>query len=374
MHASQRRTLLGWVALLTILTACHAQDANPLRLTLPPVLYAVAGDPMGVWFDNLVLTETPEQCTFTVTCDLGSSDARHWSCTPTAEQVGDHPWRIRVADPDGRTREAVMLLRVLPVDSGAGRPLKLLIVGDSLTHATAYPAEIARLAGRPGNPNVTLMGTHKPWANRPEIAHEGYGGWTWQRFAAHYEPEPDGTYRKRSSPFVFMGDDGKPALDVARYPKDNFDGAKPDVVTFLLGINDCFGANPDEPANIDVRIDAMFTHADTLIAAFRQACPDADLGLCITTPPNSRESGFEANYKGAYHRWGWKRIQHRLVERELAKFHGRAAEHLFIVPTELNLDPVDGYPDNNGVHPNGAGYAQIGESIYAWLKARAARK
>jgi lysophospholipase L1-like esterase len=38
------------------------------------------------------------------------------------------------------------------------------------------------------------------------------------------------------------------------------------------------------------------------------------------------------------------------------------------VPTELNLDPIDGYPVNNGVHPNPEGYAQIGDSFYAWMK------
>jgi hypothetical protein len=38
------------------------------------------------------------------------------------------------------------------------------------------------------------------------------------------------------------------------------------------------------------------------------------------------------------------------------------------MPTELNLDPVDGYPINHGVHPNAVGCAQIGTSFYAWLK------
>ena len=32
-------------------------------------------------------------------------------------------------------------------------------------------------------------------------------------------------------------------------------------------------------------------------------------------------------------------------------------------------DVVDGYPPNNGVHPNGVGYAQIGATIYSWMKA-----
>ena len=116
----------------------------------------------------------------------------------------------------------------------------------------------------------------------------------------------------------------------------------------------------------------MFAHADKLIAAFRQSAPKAELGICLTTPPNARESGFEANYHGAYHRWGWKKIQHRLVQRELEHFGGREREPIFAVPTELNLDPAGGYPADNGVHPNAAGYQQIGASIYAWIKSRLA--
>ena len=112
----------------------------------------------------------------------------------------------------------------------------------------------------------------------------------------------------------------------------------------------------------------MFVQAERLLLAFRKAAPKAALGVCLTTPPNARESGFEANYKGKYHRWGWKRIQHQIVERQLAQFSARQRDRIFAVPTNLNLDPVDGYPENNGVHPNESGYRQIGASMYAWLK------
>lgn len=33
---------------------------------------------------------------------------------------------------------------------------------------------------------------------------------------------------------------------------------------------------------------------------------------------------------------------------------------------------IDGYPPDNGVHPNPVGYQQIGTSIYSWLKWRLA--
>ena len=218
-----------------------------------------------------------------------------------------------------------------------------------------------------------MLGTHKTRNAAKGVVHEGYGGWTWERFVTKYEPNPDGTYRKRSSPFVFLGADGKPELNVKRYFETSTDGQRPDIVFFLLGINDCFGANPDDHAAIDARIDVMLGHAEKLLEAFHKASPETHLAICMTTPPNVREAAFQANYKGRYHRWGWKRIQHRLVERLPTHFGERAGEHkvgkrLHLVPTHLYLDPVDGYPENNGVHPNTTGYGQIGASLYCWLK------
>ena len=348
-----------------------------LRLTLPAEMYAVVGVEMNVYFDNVVLTQTPEKFSFEFGCDVGSVEVRRWRCLPETRDVGRHKLTVTVRTSDGQEiAQKATTLNVLPADAGESRKVKIMIVGDSLTHATAWPNELARLLGKDANPKWRMLGTHRPSSAAAGVAHEGYGGWTWQRFVSKYEPEPDGTHRKRSSPFVFLGENQKPKLDVARYFDEYFDGERPDVVFFLLGINDCFGARPDDPAAIDARIDLMMHQADLLLADFHQAAPEADLAICVTTPPNARESGFEANYKGRYHRWGWKRIQHRLVERLLSKFERKpdatndVAGHFFVVPTHLNLDPVDGYPENNGVHPNGFGYRQIGASVYSWLKWR----
>jgi len=349
-----------------------AAEPEPLRLTLPAHWFAVVGQEMSLYYDNVVLTETPENDRFGIECNLaGESGERCWKVTPTAKDAGDHSLTVTVSDAAGTVLgRASTSLRVIPANAGAGRQVALLIVGDSLTHATAYPNAIASLLSQPENPKWQMLGTHRPAGAQEGVAPEGYGGWTWARFTTHYEPNPDGTYNKRSSPFVFLGGEKKPVLDVARYLDESFGGKRPTHVTFLLGINDCFGADPEVPSAIDERIDVMFAEADKLVAAFRSAAPEAELGICLTTPPNARESVFEANYKGRFHRWGWKRIQHRLVEREIAKFAGREAENTFVVPTELNIDPVDGYPENNGVHPNAFGYKQIGASIYAWLKSR----
>jgi len=362
------------VVLATLIAETRAGEAKPassLRLTLPPVCYAVAGVPISLYYDNLVLTEKPEQYRFKVECGLGTEERRRWTATPCAADAGDHPVSVSVSDAEGRVlQQGKLVLHVAKADAGAGRAIRLLIVGDSLTHATVYPNEIARLLSLPGNSAWTMLGTHRPaWAAKG-VAHEGYGGWTWEGFGNRYLAKPDPAGKNRGSPFVFAVGGGKPAIDLDHYFHASCGGERPDFVTFLLGINDCFSANPEDPAAVDARIDAMFGHADKLVTAFRKAVPGADLGICLTTPPNARESGFEANYHGKYHRWGWKRIQHRLVERELEHFGGRESERIFLVPTELNLDPVDGYPENNGVHPNAVGYRQIGASIFAWIKSR----
>ena len=364
------------IFLILVLASLANAAVSSLELTLPAYCYAVPGVPMSVYFDNIVLTEKPEDYRFEITCDIGTLEARRWTVTPADRDAGDHALRVAVKDASGKTlQQGQTTLRVAPRTAGAQRPLRLLIVGDSLTHASAYPNEIARLLSEPGNPSWTMLGTHRPAGVKPGVAHEGYGGWTWAAFLTKYDPAPPAVVtagppaRKTTSPFVFAGADGKGQLDIARYIREQCDGQPPDVVTFLLGINDCFGAKPDDREAMDKTINATLDNADKLLAAFHEAAPRAVLAVGLTTPPNSREEGFEANYKGAYHRWGWKRIQHRLVQRMMERLGKREAEGIYLVPTELNVDPIDGYPANNGVHPNAAGYAQIGASFYSWLKA-----
>lgn len=353
--------------------------AQSLRLTLPPVFYAVPGVPMSVYFDNVVLTEHPENYRFEVRCDVGSTEPGRWALTASDGDVGDHPWSLTVKDQAGQVLEqGTMVVRVVPRNAGEGRELRLLVVGDSLTHASLYPNEIARLLSEPGNPRWTMLGTHKPAAVKPGVAHEGYGGWKWVDFLSKFDPKPAGTTagplaRKSTSPFIFADAAGKAQFDLQRYFRESCGGQVPDVVTFLLGINDCFGASPDDEVAMLKHIDGVLDQADKLLAAFHAAAPKAVLAVGLTTPPNARESGFVANYQGKYHRWGWKRIQHRLVQRMLERLRGREKEGIVLVPTELNLDPVTGYPENNGVHPNPVGYAQVGASFYAWMKSWLAR-
>ena len=353
-----------------ITSAIHAGE---LQLTLPPVVYATPDVEMSIYHDNIVLTEKPESYRFEFRCPLGTNEARRWTVKPTNQDVGDHLIEVTVKDQAGQTLESGRLtLHISPRSAGEGKMLSLLIVGDSLTHASLYPNEIAKMLARTGNPTWTLIGTHQPATALADVRHEGYGGWRWVDFLTKFDPKPAGVTagpvaRKNTSPFVFPDSRQKPIFDLSHYFRENNNNQPPDIVTFLLGINDCFAANPESP---DAKITEVLSNAEKLIAEFRKVAPKTLLAIGLTTPPNARQSGFTANYQDKYSRWGWKRIQHRLVKRMLEQFSVREADNIHLVPTELNLDPLDGYPVNNGVHPNPLGYAQIGHSFYAWMKSR----
>ena len=140
--------------------ACSA-FAGDLQLTLPPVVYATPDVPMSIYHDNIVLTETPGNYRFEFACKLGKNEDRRWTITPSDADVGDHPLNITVKDAGGKVVEqGRTTLHVSPRKSISAKPLRLLIVGDSLTHASVYPNEIARLLALPGNPKATLLGTH----------------------------------------------------------------------------------------------------------------------------------------------------------------------------------------------------------------------
>jgi lysophospholipase L1-like esterase len=368
------RRILTLAALLLGPLAALVASESSLELTLPPRWYAVPGVPVSLYFDNVVLTETPESYLYEVTCDIGKTEAKRWTVTPTDRDVGDHAMTVTVKDDAGKVlQQAKTVLAVASRSAGADRSLRIQIVGDSLTHATLYPNEIARLLCEPSTPQWTMLGTHKPAAAKYGVAHEGYGGWTWASFLTKFDPKPADVTAgplasKSTSPFIYADETGKGVFDLQRYYRESCDNQPPDVVTFLLGINDCFGAKPDDPEALFKHIDVALDNADKLLFAFHKAAPHAALAVGLTAAPNARESGFEANYHGNYHRWGWKRIQHRLVQRMITRFGGREREGIHLVPVELNLDPIDGYPVNNGVHPNASGYAQIGASFYSWLK------
>jgi len=296
--------------------------------------------------------------------------------------VGKFPLRIDVRDGANRiVASADATVRVAPRSAGKGQGASLLIIGDSLTAASVYSKQVFDLCKRGGGPRLKMVGSSWRYKKpKGELRHEGYGGWTAKAFATRYAKEAR-TGVRGGSPFLYLDKDGKPRLDFARYCGEFNDGKGPDFVTILLGCNDTFSSTDE---SIDARIDDMFLHYDTLVKMIHGVRKDTKIGALLTVPPAASQDAFGANYTCRQTRWQYKRNQYRVVQRMIQRYGGREAENIFLVPANVNLDCERNFPQrsapwnartrqkgvrlNNGVHPSGEGYLQIGDSIYCWLK------
>jgi len=389
------------VSLLALTFASADEDdfAGDLRLLLPAEIPILAGIETNVYFDNALLAINPANYAVDVICRRGSQQNERWtwvaSSDPDKRDVGSHPLTLELRNQKNEiVARASTVLRVLPrdVDAETSDEKSILILGDSLTNASHYPGQVNERAREDGFP-LRLIGTRGPGAEAQDGGgdgsgnrHEGYGGWTANRFATHYTGiARGGDYKKCGSPFIYKSDpdneDETPKLDFARYCQEYNEGQAPDFVTILLGCNDTFHSTDE---TIEEKIDVMFAHYETLVSMIHELNPKTKIGAILPMPPAASQDAFGQNYGSSQTRWQYKRNQHRVLERMTETFGSREDENLFLVPAWLNLDPVHGFPDKevkanahseavitrqiNGVHPSAEGYRQMGDSIYAWLR------
>ena len=119
---------------------------GPVRLTLPPTIYAVVGHQMNVYFDNVTLVLNPDNYAFDVTCAKGRQQSERWTYTPAAQDVGSHPFELTVRNEQNELIASGHC--ELKVVTAAKTELSVLMIGDSLTHASVYPARVAELADK----------------------------------------------------------------------------------------------------------------------------------------------------------------------------------------------------------------------------------
>ncbi len=356
------------------------------KLVLPEAVYAVPGVEANIYFENVYFCVNPNNYLFDVDCPKGCNYRDRWSFTPAANDAGTYPLTLTVIGENGVVAKGETKVVVAPADAGKGKDISILIVGDSLTNATVYPARLHSLMKGENNPQLKMIGSHCGGGKTPApggVAHEGYGGWAWNTFLTRFEDDskisdPAKKFYARSK--FLTRKDGKVVFDMQQYV-DQYNGGKmPDFITVQLGVNDVFGASE---LTLYSTIASIEKNMDAFLAAFRKAAPDAVIGVGLVTL-GAGQDAFAANYKNGQTFLQYKKNVFALNQRMLRKFQNSPDKKVFLIPTVVNLDcrnnfpvrtePVNlGNPANvtrqcNGVHPAPAGYNQMGDTYYAWLK------
>ena len=173
------------------------------RLFLPPFLYGCTGIEMNLYFANVFTCINPGNYVFKFHCEIGRCDQERWRCIPRQEETGVHEARLEVISEDGVVAEGECRLVICSPDKASDRKLRLMMVGDSLTDQTWYPAHIHTLC-RKYNIDLTMVGTNIPEQLRelpgqlieyPDrellygVRHEGWGGWSAATFLYRKAPK-----------------------------------------------------------------------------------------------------------------------------------------------------------------------------------------
>ena len=351
---------------------------------LPQVIYAVPGVECNIYFKNIFLALNQSNYMYDVNCAVGKQRLKRWYFTPGDNDAGkSYKLDIKVYDQnENLVAQGSCEIRVAPRNAGKGKKVSILMIGDSLTNATAYPRQLKTLCQGTDNPELKMIGTHAGGGRKigaDGVAHEGYGGWKWNTFLEKYNTKSQ-SYGAKSK-FLFPQNDGTLKFSVKDYLEKYNNGAKPDIVTFQLGVNDVFWAKKH---SIDQFSKYILANADRLIAAMRKELPDALFGVGFVTP-GADQNAFAVSYHCGQTSWDYYRNHFRLNQ-AMAKHIAEKYKDgkLVMIPVNVNLDTENNFParpvkknfhnpdtglcQNNGVHPAVIGYKQMGDSYYAWLK------
>lgn len=348
----------------------YAPVKDTFLLNLPSKLYALVGEELNIYFDNLVDGHDTDYV-FNVDCNVGSQLERCYRLEPT--EAGTYTISISATNREGVTVGKDSTIYVADTSAGTGVTRSLIVLGDSTTNNsiavtklnTNYATDVM---------NLETIGTRGSGANM----HEGRSGWTFRAF------------------FTVQIDSGAPDVFNPFYNPDTetFDAAyyfansgvkKPDWFFINLGINDVFSYSQD--SILAGEIEGLNSMCDAMISSIREASPETKVGVALTIPPNYSQDAFGKAYKCGQSRARYKRNNVILVDNLIRRYENREEEGIYLIPIHTNLDTkfnmgmetnyhnkrnttmtYESPIPNGGVHPVDSGYWQIADVYWFFLK------
>lgn len=352
---------------LKISTAASGSGEQAVKhrpeLVLPTKIYTLANLQSHIYPEHL-LPEPHTEYLHTMSALRGKQTNRGWvwDVLPS-EGAGLMGFTWTVSDKQtGEPLSSASGLIVVANKDVAGTK-NVMVIGDSYVNAGVMTQRLLDIAAT-DQLKVSLIGTRTTGGATNK--HEGRPGWTIANYATNFA----------GNPFWFNGQ-----VDFSQYIAAN-SLATPDIVFFELGVNDSFPMKTDD-AVVDLTATA-FAQLDTIIASIKAQNPAVKIAL-LTPPTYADQDAFGHDYGSAYTAW---RCNRNIVvwNRELIKrYKDSEPQNIYVVGSGYNVDTQANYPtstqqvnshntnivtvQSNSVHPADSGYKQIGDAMFAFMKA-----
>lgn len=376
-----------------------------LKLMLPETIYAVPGIESCIYFRNVIDSAVPEAYAYEVFCDRGTQEKSRWVWTPGEEDAGrSFELELRLFNDYGMAVSGKTRIVVADLPADPERKITLALLADSGV-GCKYAEHLLAVMRSGGFPNYTPVGSHAGHGRAPEpggIAHDGYGGFSWNCFLSRWlyseeelpqaqnEAErqqmqsfgivklPKSDWRLHS-PLLRLENEKK-ILDIPGWLARINGGKEPDFIVIELGGNDMFCCRAED---LDARVAEVMGHAGTLLRELRRNAPGSVIGVASSLLGCSQD-GFGANYGCRQSEYQFRRSIHR-YNRELTELiRGMGDSKTMIIPLHQAIDPENSYlaadlpaharterkvrRQTNALHATQEGGSQLGDALYCWLR------
>jgi hypothetical protein len=341
-----------------------------IYLTLPKYIYGIEGQDLEIYFRNLILSQHPNDYIFSVNCPLnGINTGTKYSIQAAENATGSYPISIQVKTNSGLViGEANSIIRISPNEAPVNMtPRRLILFGHSFFDQGYTPKYLYDLTHQSGNPPITFHGRKTSWANF-NARHDGYGGRTAKWFA-----------KENGSPIFHWNQ-----ILIKQYFTDVLcSGCTPDWMIIHLDINDFCGYTALIGNNLEEIQDTITSEWNNsfnrIIDSIRVTSPNTKIGICMSPPPNARQSAFDSIYPNntvLKNRWRWQKIVSCLANKQIERYGDRESENIYLIPSYIDIDDFTEYPPNDALHPypfdsqfnTPNGYKEISKTIYSWIR------
>lgn len=315
-----------------------ASTSETIDINLPSKVYTTIGKTLTIYTQNLIKKDLKHY-------NFNYNRGTQLSTSYVEKYTSNSDLKLDVYNLDGD----IIKSKTVTVIASNQRttPIKTILIGDSTVNSeNDVNGVLGRSMKSELGDNLVLLGTR----GTAPYNHEGRSGWT---FASYRLPSQGNITNAFYNPT-------KKDFDFQYYLTNN-SIEKPDVVIIQLGINDVFTYS-SEGAVLDslvkIKADLKF-----IKDSIKSVDSNIKVAYNLPTPPTSNVDQFARNYPNTnYTQWRSRLNNNLLVKHMIEEFDNTDIDLLAI---NASLDTVNNIRD--GVHPKNEGYAQIAETLCAYL-------